>query len=111
MVHSNVNVKVASLRAMESARTMTNVTIKHTTAQRMKSVKTWVKLRIIGAFLTLGDRISCNLRPLSFRPIRPSSKRCRTRKFTGSRVLNLSYTMSQKNRYAYREVVFLPAIV
>ena len=47
MVPSNVNVKVASLRAMESARTMTNVTIKHTTAQRMKSVKTWVRLRVL----------------------------------------------------------------
>ena len=51
MVHSNVNVKVASLRAMVSARTMMSVTIKLTTAQRMKSVKTWVRLRIIGAFL------------------------------------------------------------
>ena len=47
MVPSNVNVKVASLRAMESARTMMSVTIKHTTAQRMKSVKTWVRLRVL----------------------------------------------------------------
>ena len=47
--------------------------------------------------LTLGDRISCNLRPLGFRPIWPSSKRRRTMKLTGSRALNLSYTMPQKH--------------
>ena len=47
MAHSNVNVKVASLRAMVSARTMMSATIKHTTAQRMKSVKTWVRLRVL----------------------------------------------------------------